>query len=107
MPTFSSARLRFFASSRVNAFCPNAFNRVEVFWNSGSDAISFNVSGTKEEDEDEDEEEARVEFFRLSPIIAHLLSQRVAVVLKLVVIIFSIVVSASLFVEKMEKKPHN
>ena len=78
-----------------------------MFWNSGSDAISFNVSGTKEEDEDEDEEEARVEFFRLSPIIAHLLSQRVAVVLKLVVIIFSIVVSASLFVEKMEKKPHN
>lgn len=28
-----------------------------MFWNSGSDAISFNVSGTKEEDEDEDEDE--------------------------------------------------
>jgi hypothetical protein len=39
-----------------------------VFWNSGSDAISFNVSGTKEEeegdDDDDDEEEAFVvEFF--------------------------------------------
>ena len=57
MPTFSSARPRFFASSRVNAFCPNAFNLVEVFWNSGSDSISFNVSGTKEEEEEEEEEE--------------------------------------------------
>jgi hypothetical protein len=62
-----------------------------VFWNSGSDAISFNVSGTKEEDEDDDEDEAIgvVEFFRpLRPIVARLLfSQRVAVVLKLVVVI--------------------
>jgi hypothetical protein len=63
-----------------------------VFWNSGSDAISFNVSGTKEEDEDEDEDEEAIgaeEFFRpLRPIVARLLfSQRVAVVLKLVVVI--------------------
>ena len=61
-----------------------------MFWNSGSDAISFNVSGTKEEDEDDDEDEAigAEEFFRpLSPIVARLFSQRVAVVLKLVVII--------------------
>ena len=89
MPTFSSARLRFFASSRVNAFWPNSFNLIEVFWNSGSDSISFNVSGTKEEEE-EDEEAFVVEFFLegfsdvcLSPI-------RVAAVLKLVVIIVSI-----------------
>ena len=111
MPTFSSARPRFFASSRVNAFCPNAFNRVDVFWNSGSDAISFNVSGTKEEEE---EEEARVELFleefsgvRLSPI-AHL------AVLKLVVVIISsssILVSLCLRewrkVSSREEKPHN
>ena len=66
-----------------------------MFWNSGSDSISFNVSGTKEEeegddDDDEEEEAFVVEFFlegfsdvRLSPI-------RVAAVLKLVVIIVSI-----------------
>ena len=61
-----------------------------MFWNSGSDAISFNVSGTKDEDEDDDEDEAigAEEFFRLlSPIVARLFSQRVAVVLKLVVVI--------------------
>jgi hypothetical protein len=61
-----------------------------VFWNSGSDAISFNVSGTKDEDEDDDEDEAigAEEFFRrLRPIVARLFSQRVAVVLKLVVVI--------------------
>jgi len=59
MPTFSSARLRFLASSRVNAFWPNSFNLLKVSRNSGSDSISFNVSGTKEEED----EEARVEFF--------------------------------------------
>ena len=86
MPTFSSARLRFLASSRVNAFWPNSFNFLKVSRNSGSDSISFNVSGTKEEEEDE---EARVEFFldgfsdvRPRPI-AHL------TVLKLVVVVIS------------------
>jgi len=85
MPTFSSARLRFLASSRVNAFWPNSFNLLKVSRNSGSDSISFNVSGTKEEED----EKARVEFFleefsdvRPRPI-AHL------TVLKLVVIVIS------------------
>ena len=83
-----------------------------MFWNSGSDAISFNVSGTKEEDEDDDEDEAigAEEFFRLlRPIVAHLFSQRVAVVLKLVVVIVFVAEASrrSRRGEKMAQKPHN